>query len=218
MEPWDGPAAVAFTDGTLVGRDARPQRPAARPLGGDRATAASCWPPRRACCDTRRRRSCARAACSRASCSWSTSTSGRIVDDEEIKRELAAQKPYGEWSSAAACTSTTCRQREPASAAQPSRCATRQLAFGYTQEDLRVLLAPMAATGRSRPARWATTSPLAVLSDRAAALFYVLQAAVRPGHQPADRPDPRDDRDEPATRLGPERTCSRRRPSTPTSS
>ena len=97
MEPWDGPASVAFTDGRVVG--ATLDRNGLRPgrwvettdghvvLGSE---IRRCW-------TSRPSRSAGSAACSRESCSSSTSSSGRIVEDEEVKREVSTAAPYGEW-------------------------------------------------------------------------------------------------------------------------
>ena len=147
MEPWDGPAAVAFTDGRVVG--ATLDRNGLRPgrwvetkdgyvvLGSETGVLGVAPGERQA----------PRAACSRARSSSSTSSEGRIVEDEEIKRAIATQQPYGEWFERARVHFDDLPSPRRASRA-PSRCAARQLAFGYTQEDLRVLLAPMARDGR----------------------------------------------------------------------
>ena len=108
-------------------------------------------------------------------------------------------------------------EREPAHG-QPSRCATLQFAFGYTQEDMQ---GPARADGGARRGadRLDGQRPRAARAERQPpAAVLVLQAAVRAGDEPADRPDPRGDRDErrpPAS--GPSATCSTRRPSTPAS-
>ena len=89
MEPWDGPAAVAFTDGTVHRRDARPQRPAPRPLAGDHRRLRGPRLARPACSSTRPRRSSRRAASSPASSSYVDVENGRIVEDDEVKYEIA---------------------------------------------------------------------------------------------------------------------------------
>ena len=133
----------------------------------------------------------------------------RGLDAAAVRRVVRAR---------ASCSSTTCPSASPRTAsAGPVR--ERQLAFGYTQEDLRVLLAPTAAKGEEPIGSMGNDSALPVLSRPPAAAVLLLQAAVRAGHQPADRPDPRGDRDErraPASARS--ATCSTRRPSTPTSS
>ena len=160
MEPWDGPAAVAFTDGRVIGAtlDRNGLRPGrwvethdglrrARLRGrpaGDRAASASS----------------ASAACSPASCSSSTSSAAA----SSTTRRSSATSPPPRPTASGSTRSTGPLRRPRADAARDddrraSRRRMRQLAFGYTQEDLRVLIAPMAARRRrSRSARWATTS------------------------------------------------------------
>ena len=189
MEPWDGPASIAFTDGTRDRRGARPQRPApvalrrhqGRPRGhGLRG--------RRARHRARERR-CTRAACSRAACSWSTPTQGRIVADEEIKEGMAARQPYRQWldeqpgPARASCRRrSTCRRR-----ATPTTLLTRQQVFGYTLEDLRILMAPMAINGQEPVGSMGTDTPLAVLSDKPQLLFnYFKQLFAQVTNPPID--------------------------------
>ena len=221
MEPWDGPAAIAFTDGTRDRRDARPQRPAARRAGWRPTTAWWCWPRRAGVLDDPAARSCARGGCSRASCSWSTSAQGRIVADDEIKRELAAPPALRRLVRRSSVVHFDRPARAPPRvAARSSRCARASCAFGYTQEDISVILAPMARDGRGadrldghRHRRWRcslTSAPL---------LFnYFKQLFAQVTNPPIDPI-----REEIVMSLGAERrrasaTCSRRRPSTPTSS
>ena len=126
-------------------------------------TAWSSWRPRSACSTSRRSTSCTRAACSRAACSWSIPTQGRIVADEEIKRDdrqRAAVSRSGSTSNLVA-SRRRCPSRRPRRRSTSSRtttCCKRQQAFGYTIEDLQD--APGAdggRTARSRSARWAPT-------------------------------------------------------------
>ena len=139
---------------------------------------------------------------------------GRIVDDEEVKargRHAAAVRRVVPRRRRAARRPARAPRRD--APREPLR--TRQLAFGYTQEDLRVLLAPMAAKGEEPIGSMGNDTPLAVLSDQAAAALLLLQAAVRAGHQPADRPDPRERGDvAPRRRRARRATCSTRRRST----
>ena len=95
-EAWDGPAAIAFTDGRVIG--ATLDRNGLRP--GRWLETDDGWvvlASEAGVLDIPPRTSCARAACSRGSCSSSTSTQGRIVPDHEVKQQVATQKPYGEW-------------------------------------------------------------------------------------------------------------------------
>ena len=112
---------------------------------------------------------------------------GRIVSDEEIKRELAAAQPYGEWLDApgrhrgSADRRRTCRRRAT------RRVTQRQQLFGYTHEDLRVLLAPMATTGEEPIGSMGTDTSLAVLSDRPRLLYdYFKQLFAQVTNPPLD--------------------------------
>ena len=159
VEPWDGPAAVAFSDGRVVG--ATLDRNGLRP--GRWLETHDGWVVLASETGvfkvTRRERERPRAACSRASSSWSTSRRTAIVPDEEIKLDLARRRPYGEWLRDRVVHIEDLPDRSPrVPRVEPLRA--RQLAFGWSEEDLRVILAPMAARRRpSPPARWATTSP-----------------------------------------------------------
>ena len=134
-----------------------------------------------------------RAASRRASSSSIDLEEGRIVEDEEVKRSVATQQPYGEWYDRHVVHFNDLEEAQVTlTGVEPSHL--RRLAFGYSQEDLRVLIAPMASRGRGadrldgqrrRAGRPLRAAPAAV---------QLLQAALRAGHQPADRPDPRVDR------------------------
>ena len=94
---------------------------------------------------------------------------GRIVDDAEIKHEIAAQQALrASGSRRTSSTSPTCR-RPSGRRARSSRCARRQLAFGYTQEDMQVILAPLARNGEEPIGSMGNDLALAVLSDQRAA-------------------------------------------------
>ena len=116
---------------------------------------------------------------------------GRIVPDEEIKHTLAARQPYGEWLKENQITLEALPQPPRVYGFDPTTIVSRQRAFGYTEEDLRILLAPMATMAKSRWGRWATDTPLACLSDRPQPLFQLFQTAIRAGHQSGHRSDSR---------------------------
>ena len=152
MEPWDGPASVAFTDGTRGRRGARPQRPAPGPLVAHRRRPGRARPARPACSTSTRPPWSPRAACSRAGCSWSTPRPGRIVDDDEIKAELAAAAAVRRLAARRAdATWTTCPPREHVVYTHDS-VQRRQQTFGYTEEELKILLGAD-GPGRRRAAR-----------------------------------------------------------------
>ncbi|MDQ3769922.1 MAG: glutamate synthase large subunit, partial [Actinomycetota bacterium] len=185
MEPWDGPAAVAFTDGRVVGAtlDRNGLRPGrwvetkdgvvvlgseAGLLGidpGNVARLGRLAPGKLFLVDLEQ---------------------GRIVEDEEVKEQVATRRPYGRWHEEATVHFS---DLEPAhvtmTGVQPTRL--RQLAFGYTQEDLRVLLAPMAATGAEPIGSMGNDQALAVLSDQCPPLFsYFKQLFAQVTNPPID--------------------------------
>ncbi|HEV3047623.1 MAG TPA: glutamate synthase large subunit [Solirubrobacteraceae bacterium] len=185
MEPWDGPASVAFTDGRVVG--ATLDRNGLRPgrwvettdghvvLGSESGLLdippeqvkrlGRLQPGKLFLVDLER---------------------GRIVEDEEVKREVSSQHPYGEWYA---------RNAVPFGSLPPSEQVTlssqplhvRQRAFGYSQEDLRVLLAPMAIDGAEPVGSMGNDISLAVLSDQAPPLFsYFKQLFAQVTNPPID--------------------------------
>ncbi|OFW36121.1 MAG: glutamate synthase subunit alpha [Acidobacteria bacterium RIFCSPLOWO2_12_FULL_67_14] len=185
MEPWDGPASIAFTDGTVIGAvlDRNGLRPSryyvtkndlvimASEVGvldippEDILVKERLHPGRIFLVDT---------------------SKGRIVDDEEIKRELAAQHPYRKWLDAHLIDID---DLPPARAEQPEHESVlqRQLAFGYTQEDLRILLGPMAMQGEEPIGSMGTDTSLAVLSQRPRLLFdYFKQLFAQVTNPPLD--------------------------------
>ena len=187
MEPWDGPASIAFTDGTGHRRDPRSQRAAAVALLRHEGR------PRHHGVRGRRARHPARehpdqgAACTRAGSSSIDTAQGRIVSDDEIKRDLEAAQPYarvargepGGHRGSAGCA---------VSAAGPHETVLqRQQTFGYTHEDLRLLLAPMANGGEEAIGSMGTDTSLAVLSDRPRLLYdYFKQLFAQVTNPPLD--------------------------------
>jgi hypothetical protein len=116
---------------------------------------------------------------------------GRIVSDEDLKEELATKYPYREWLDRTQLCWRTCRCKAGSTEDQDVSLLDRQQAFGYTQEDTKFLMAPMARPARKPSARWAPTRRLGAVVGQAEAAAHLFQAELRPGHQPADRPDPR---------------------------
>ena len=188
MEPWDGPASIAFTDGTVDRRGARPQRPAPEPLLGHRRRPRDHGERGRRASTSTPRASCRRAACSRDACSSSTPRKGRIVDDDEIKaRARGASSPYGEWLDAGPRAPRRPARPRARRAAATSRCVRRQETFGYTHEELKLLVAPMARTGGEALGSMGTDTPIAVLSDRPRMLFdYFQQLFAQVTNPPLD--------------------------------
>ncbi|MDT5366500.1 MAG: glutamate synthase large chain [Mycobacterium sp.] len=185
MEPWDGPASMTFTDGTVVGAvlDRNGLRPSriwvtsdglvvmaseAGVLDLDPATVVRrmrLQPGRMFLVDT---------------------TQGRIVDDEEIKAELAAEQPYQEWLDNGLVALEELPQG-PYVRMPHHRIVLRQLVFGFTYEELSVLVAPMARTGAEPLGSMGTDTPVAVLSQRARMLYdYFQQLFAQVTNPPLD--------------------------------
>ena len=170
-------------------RRARPQRPASQPLLGDQGRAGGHGLGSRRAGHSAAATSCRRAACGRAACSWSTPSQGRIIADDEIKHALASRHPYRQW-----LDENQIDARRPArpggagrTATWTSRCCTLQRAFGYTLEDLRILMAPMAADGQEAIGSMGNDTPLAVLSDRPQLLYnYFKQLFAQVTNPPLD--------------------------------
>ena len=162
----------------------------APPATGSPRTGWSRWRPRSACWTSSRRRSCARAASSPAACSWSTRPAGKLVDDAEIKGALAAEHPYEEWLHAGLIHLGDLADRERE---VPSHAALtqRQQSIGYTEEELGVLLKPMAASGAEPIGSMGNDAPLAAISARPRQLFdYFNQLFAQVTNPPLGR-DPR---------------------------
>ncbi len=200
MEPWDGPAAIAFTDGRQIGAtlDRNGLRPARYVITDDDhvilASEAGVLPVPE----------------DRIVRKWRLQPGkmllidldqGRIIDDAEIKQKLAAEHPYEAWLEAtqfklAELPELSGEHSEPAyraaaSANDPTAQLNLQQAFGYTQEDIQFFLEPMARNADDPIGSMGTDTPIAALSDQAQAAVQLFQAEFRAGHQPADRPDPR---------------------------
>ncbi|HSB26133.1 MAG TPA: glutamate synthase-related protein, partial [Burkholderiaceae bacterium] len=185
LEPWDGPAAMVFTDGKQIGAtlDRNGLRPARYLVTDDdivvMASESGVLPIPE----------------SKVAKKWRLQPGkmflidieqGRIVDDDELKHQLAFAKPYRQWIE-------TVRVRlnsiDTKGGPVPSResLLDRQQAFGYTQEDMRFLLAPMATNGEEAIGSMGNDSPLAVLSDKNKSLYnYFKQLFAQVTNPPID--------------------------------
>ena len=112
---------------------------------------------------------------------------GRIVSDDEIKRELAAAQPYARWLAEHLVDIEDLPAAPYLPAPSHETGARRQQVFGYTQEDLRLLLAPMATSGEEAIGSMGTDTALAVLSDRPRLLYdYFTQVFAQVTNPPLD--------------------------------
>ncbi|MEJ2859789.1 glutamate synthase large subunit [Actinomycetospora flava] len=185
MEPWDGPACVTFTDGTLMG--ATLDRNGLRParwwhLDDDRVVLAS----ESGVLDVDPSRVLAKGRLRPGRMFLVDTRVGEIVDDDAYKSALAAERPYGEWLHAGLVHLDDLRPREHVVHTHAS-VVRRQLTFGYTEEDLRILLAPMATTGAEPLGSMGTDTPTAALSARSRLLYdYFVQLFAQVTNPPLD--------------------------------
>jgi len=170
MEPWDGPAAVAFTDGRMIG--AKLDRNGLRPgrfVVTNRglvimASEAGVLP-----IDPEEVRFKGRLEPGRML--LVDTEKGRIIPDEEIKRQLAARQPYAQWLKENQVTLKHLADPPRVQATDHSTILMRQRAFGYTDEDLKTIMLPMATNGEEPVGSMGTDTPLACLSDKPQLLF-----------------------------------------------
>ena len=186
MEPWDGPAAIAFTDGRIIGAtlDRNGLRPGRYIVTKDDLVVLASeagvldvpaedirkkgrlQPGRMFLVDT---------------------VAKRIISDAEIKKQLAGRQPYGAWLQQQQVTLDMLPEPSRVIASNPETLLRRQRACGYSEEDLKVLLAPMAAEGAEPIGSMGTDVPLACLSDRPQPLFnYFKQLFAQVTNPPID--------------------------------
>ncbi|MAU95078.1 MAG: glutamate synthase large subunit [Fulvimarina sp.] len=186
MEPWDGPAAVAFTDGRQIGAtlDRNGLRPAryvvtdddlvimaseAGTLAIDEKKIVKKWrlqPGRMLLIDLEK---------------------GRIVDDEEIKHEIAGANPYRDWLKNTQIILEDLKPVAPRASRSDVSLLDRQQAFGYTIEDTRTLMAPMATTGQEAIGSMGTDTPISAMSKQSKLLYtYFKQNFAQVTNPPID--------------------------------
>ncbi|MCS7478268.1 glutamate synthase large subunit [Umezawaea endophytica] len=185
MEPWDGPACVTFTDGTLVGAvlDRNGLRPARWWQTADgRVVLAS----ETGVLDVPPSQVVAKGRLQPGRMFLVDTEAGRIVDDAEIKAGLADDHPYDEWLHAGLLQLDDLADREHVVQSHES-VVRRQLTFGYTEEELRILLAPMTVGGMEPLGSMGTDTPVAALSKRSRLLYdYFVQNFAQVTNPPLD--------------------------------
>ena len=185
MEPWDGPACVAFTDGTLIGAvlDRNGLRPGRYAVTDDGLVVLAS---ESGVLDLDPAKVVKRGRLQPGRMFLVDTEHGRIIGDEEIKSSLASQHPYDEWLHAGLLELEHLPEREHV-LHTASSVARRQQTFGYTQEELRILLTPMARSGGEALGSMGTDSPIAVLSSRPRLLFdYFTQLFAQVTNPPLD--------------------------------
>jgi glutamate synthase (NADPH/NADH) large chain len=189
MEPWDGPAAVAFTDGRQIGAtlDRNGLRPARFIITDqDHVIMAS----EVGVLDVPEERIVRKWRLQPGKMLLIDMEEGRIIEDEELKRSLAEQAPYEEWLAATQFKLEELKLEappEPALENDPQALLDRQQAFGYTQEDQSFFLEPMAVAGDDPIGSMGFDTPIAVLSRRPKLLYeYFKQNFAQVTNPPID--------------------------------
>ncbi|NAZ81289.1 glutamate synthase large subunit [Kineococcus sp. R8] len=183
-EPWDGPASVTFTDGTLIGAvlDRNGLRPSRYWVTDDGLVVLASEV---GVLDLDPASVVTRGRVQPGKMFLVDTAAGRIVDDEEIKGELAGAAPYAQWLENVVHLGDL-PQREHVVHTHAS-VARRQQTFGYTEEELRLILAPMARASAEPIGSMGSDTPLAVLSERPRLLFdYFTQLFAQVTNPPLD--------------------------------
>ena len=185
MEPWDGPACVTFTDGDVIGAvlDRNGLRPARwwETVDGRIVLASEVG-----VLDIPAEQVVRKGRLQPGKMFLVDTAQGRVVSDDEVKAELAAEHPYAEWLHAGLTPLAGLPAREHATASHES-VLRRQQTFGYTEEEIRLLVRPMATTGAEPIGSMGTDTPVAVLSQRPRQLFdYFSQLFAQVTNPPLD--------------------------------
>ena len=170
MEPWDGPASVAFTDGQIIGAtlDRNGLRPSRYQLTTDDVLVMASeagvldFPPENIVLKGRLQPGRMFVV---------SLEEGRIIPDEEIKMRIATRKPYAKWLAKNKIEISNLKLSREIRQPDPETVLKRQKTFGYSLEDLRILMAPMVNLGEEALGSMGTDTPLAVLSDKSRNLF-----------------------------------------------
>ena len=185
MEPWDGPASVVFSDGTVVGAvlDRNGLRPSRIWVTDDGLVVMAS---EAGVLDIDPARVVKRMRLQPGRMFLVDTTRGRIIADEEIKAELAAEHPYAEWLKSEQFHLDDLPQG-PYIRMPHHRVVLRQQAFGFTYEELNLLVAPMARTGAEPLGSMGSDTPIAVLSTRPRMLYdYFQQLFAQVTNPPLD--------------------------------
>jgi len=171
MEPWDGPASIAFTDGRQIGAtlDRNGLRPSRYIVTADDLVimGSECG-----CLPVPEEKIVKKWRLQPGRMFLVDLEKGRIIDDEELKNTLAGAKPYAEWIERIRVKLDEVETEKTPPLKSSVRMLDRQQAFGYTQEDIKFIMIPMATNGEEPVGSMGNDSPLAVLSDKNKTLYY----------------------------------------------
>ena len=186
MEPWDGPAAIAFTDGKQIGAvlDRNGLRPGRFYVTKDDLVVLSS---EAGVLDIPAERILRKGRLQPGRMFLVDTTQGRIIEDEEIKRQVVSERPYGEWLKEHLVNLKDLPAAPEVPTPEPDTLLQRQIAFGYTFEDQRILMAPMARDGNEAVGSMGNDTPLAALSEKSRLLFdYFKQLFAQVTNPPID--------------------------------
>jgi glutamate synthase (NADPH/NADH) large chain len=185
MEPWDGPAALVFTDGALVGAtlDRNGLRPGRYVVTSDGLIILGS---EIGVLDVDPASVVRKGRLRPGSMLLADTVEGRIIEDQELKSELAHMQPWGEWVRDAEIHLAQLPEREHI-IATASSITRRQRTFGYTEEEVRILLTPMGQTGAEPLGAMGSDTPIAAISERPRLLFdYFAQQFAQVTNPPLD--------------------------------
>ncbi|WP_407061676.1 glutamate synthase large subunit [Aureimonas sp. SK2] len=186
MEPWDGPAAVCFTDGRQIGAtlDRNGLRPARYVVTDDDLVILASEAGTLEVAEERIVRK------------WRLQPGrmllidlekGRIVSDEEVKSEIAGANPYRDWLRSTQLILEDLKPVQPRASRADVSLLDRQQAFGYSQEDTKILMAPMATTGQEAIGSMGTDTPISAMSEKSKLLYtYFKQNFAQVTNPPID--------------------------------
>ena len=185
-EPWDGPAAIVFSDGVTAGAllDRNGLRPARYYITHDDLVVLASEV---GVLDIPAERIAVKGSLKPGNMFLVDTTQGRIIGDDELKQTLAREHPYQEWLDANMISLD--HLPEPPYVHEPNTATIlkRQRVFGYTYEDLKLLIEPMAANGSEAVGSMGTDTPLAILSERPQLLYnYFKQLFAQVTNPPVD--------------------------------
>lgn len=187
MEPWDGPASIAFSDGTQVGAvlDRNGLRPSRYYVTKDDLVILASEVGVLSSIDPSTIIKKGRLEPGRMF--LIDMEEGKIVEDNELKEKIARESPYGDWLKESLIDSSSLPMPKEKTVDDFSSIVVKQKAFGYTFEDLRFLIGPSAQSGKQPLGSMGNDSPLAVLSDKSQAIYnYFKQLFAQVTNPPID--------------------------------
>ncbi|EKD41896.1 MAG: hypothetical protein ACD_73C00457G0003, partial [uncultured bacterium] len=186
MEPWDGPASIAFTDGRMIGAvlDRNGLRPSRYYVTKDNLVIMASEV---GVLDIAPENILIKGRLQPGRMFLVSLEEGRIIDDNELKQKLASAKPYGKWLKEQLLPLCELPQAQHFPEPDHATINKRQIIFGYSQEDIRILMSPMALNGEEALGSMGNDTPLAVLSEKPQSLFsYFKQLFAQVTNPPLD--------------------------------